>query len=124
MPILKTRYQVITVPGSANVQKISFKIPEDFVFADGINFSPGRTGFGGFPSGTASLSFNSKSSNPIVYTFTGSSEATKLRKPGFLKLLERLQGGTFIEGWVKFDTVGAGAYLRITIKGKKLYHNG
>ncbi|HEY0029146.1 MAG TPA: hypothetical protein VGC65_00195 [Bacteroidia bacterium] len=124
MATLKTRYQVITVPGSGAVQKISFKIPEDFVFADGITFSSGRTGVGGFPSGTVSLSFNSKSSNPIVYSFTSSSEATKLRKPRFLKLMERLTGGTFIEGWVKFDSVGAGAYLKITIKGKKLYSNG
>jgi len=120
---VKTRYKIIKVPASG-IQKINFKIPEDFIMITGIHINSGRIGIGGKPIGTVSLSFNNKASNPILLNFDSENTFSKTRKTEFLELKEPLTGGTYIQGYVDFEFTGAGSYFKITLRGKKVYRNG
>ena len=69
MYALKTRYIVFRVPikgAGINIEKISQKIPKDFVLITGYKATVRKQSVGGIPDATISLSFNNKASNPIV----------------------------------------------------------
>lgn len=121
---VKTRYKIIKINPATGIVKINFKIPEDFVLVTGIHINSGRFGFGAKPRGTVSLSFNNKASNPILLNFGQENSFSKTRKTHFLELKEPLTGGTYIQGYAEFEFTGAGSYLKITLRGKKIYRNG
>lgn len=121
---IKTRYIVFKPAAVVGVQKISIKIPEDFVLCDGVHVTSGRVGVGVKPSGTISLSFNNKASNPILLNFGYGTNYSTTRKTKFLEIKEPLTGGTYIQGYIDFATTGAGSYFKLILKGKKVYRNG
>lgn len=123
--IARTKYVIIPVDiaGGGSTQKFSFKIPEDFVLVDGYMATSINDGIvaNGVLVALLSLSFNSKASTPVFTTVQTDKLAFKKRKFGFLKLLEPVKGGTYIEGWllnVVFP-VPAGCKMNIYLKGKQ-----
>ena len=124
MYVLKTRYIVFRVPikGSGiNIEKISQKIPKDFVLITGYKATVRKQSVGGIPDATISLSFNNKASNPIVIEADKALLDAQDQKDKYLQLDEQVQDGTYIQGYMESNNTYVGAcYVKITLRGKKI----
>lgn len=125
MYALKTSYIVITIPcasGVVNIINISQKIPQDFVVIDGCRATVRSRFFttpATLPNCTYSLSFNNKTSNPIVEDADKSSKLSK-KGPKYFNLLEPAQGGTYVQGYIETSINAEVFFITITLRGKKL----
>lgn len=124
MYVLKTRYIVFRVPikgAGINIEKISQKIPKDFVLITGYKATVRKQSVGGIPDATISLSFNNKASNPIVIDADMVVNAAQDQKEKYLQLEEQVQDGTYIQGYMESNNdYGGACYVKITLRGKKI----
>ena len=124
MYALKTRYIVFRVPikgAGINIEKISQKIPKDFVLITGYKATVRKQSVGGIPDATISLSFNNKASNPIVMEADKALLDAQDQKEKYLQLYEQVQDGTYIQGYMESNNIYVGAcYVKITLRGKKI----
>ena len=94
MYALKTRYIVFRVPikgAGINIEKISQKIPKDFVLITGYKATVRKQSVGGIPDATISLSFNNKASNPIVMEADKALLDAQDQKEKYLQLYEQVR---------------------------------